>query len=84
VKSAIPQDLAAHFRYPEDQFKVQRDLLTRYHVTNPQDFFLRSGLLAGAQRSRPGESCLKQPPYYLLAQFPVQDQQSPDVQLTAA
>ena len=31
--------LRSHFRYPEDQFKVQRELLTRYHVDNPLEFY---------------------------------------------
>ena len=38
-KAEIPPTLAAHFRYPEDLFKVQRDLLARFHVTNPAEFF---------------------------------------------
>jgi uncharacterized membrane protein (UPF0182 family) len=38
-KSKIPAELAAHFRYPEDLFKVQRDLLGRYHLTKANDFF---------------------------------------------
>src|SRR3954466_4544582 len=38
-KTEIPDELAAHFRYPEDFFKVQRDLLGRYHLTKPADFF---------------------------------------------
>jgi hypothetical protein len=37
--SDISPDLRAHLRYPQDQFKVQRELLTRYHVTNPAEFF---------------------------------------------
>src|SRR5207302_7093271 len=37
--SAISPELRAHFRYPEDLFKVQRELLTKYHVTNPQEFY---------------------------------------------
>ena len=28
-------DLVAHVRYPEDFFKVQRDVLASYHVTDP-------------------------------------------------
>ena len=28
-----------HLRYPEDLFKVQRELLARYHVTDPGAFF---------------------------------------------
>ena len=38
-KNEIPTELAAHFRYPEDLFKVQRDLLGRYHLTKAEDFF---------------------------------------------
>lgn len=37
--SEISAELRAHFRYPEDLFKVQRDLLTRYHVTDAREFF---------------------------------------------
>ncbi|MGH3622898.1 MAG: UPF0182 family protein, partial [Sciscionella sp.] len=37
--SEIPASLRAHFRYPEDLFKVQRDLLTKYHVTDPGQFY---------------------------------------------
>ncbi|HET6167334.1 MAG TPA: UPF0182 family protein, partial [Marmoricola sp.] len=38
-KSSIPDDLLAHFRYPEDLFKVQRSLLAQYHVTDPKTFY---------------------------------------------
>ena len=34
-----PPELVDHLRYPEDQFKVQRDLLSRFHVTTPNGFF---------------------------------------------
>ena len=40
-ESEISDDLRAHLRYPEDLFKVQRELLTQYHVTDPQEFFSR-------------------------------------------
>jgi uncharacterized membrane protein (UPF0182 family) len=33
--------LRQHLRYPEDLFKVQRELLTRYHVTEARGFFSR-------------------------------------------
>ena len=36
--SAIPPALAEHFRYPEDLFKVQRDLLSKFHVDDPKQF----------------------------------------------
>ena len=40
-ESEISPELRAHLRYPEDLFKVQRQLLTQYHVTDPQGFFSR-------------------------------------------
>ncbi|HEX6872922.1 MAG TPA: UPF0182 family protein, partial [Micromonosporaceae bacterium] len=82
-KATIPPDLAAHFRYPEDLFKVQRDLLSKFHVSDPRQF--NSGqdfwdvpddpALSGAGQG-------KQPPYYLLTQFP--GEQTQRFQLTAA
>jgi len=84
--SAIPAELRAHFRYPEDQFKVQRDLLTRFHVTDPkqfysgQDFWQVPDDPAGPSTGR--ASGVKQAPYYLLAQFP--GQETSTFQLTAA
>lgn len=40
-ESEVSDELRAHFRYPEDLFKVQRELLTRYHVTDAREFFSR-------------------------------------------
>ena len=40
-ESDISPELRAHLRYPEDLFKVQRQLLTQYHVTDPREFFSR-------------------------------------------
>lgn len=37
--SEISGELMSHIRYPQDLLKVQRELLTEYHVTNPGDFF---------------------------------------------
>jgi uncharacterized protein len=38
-QSAMPQDLVAHLRYPEDLFNIQRELLAHYHVTDPRAFY---------------------------------------------
>jgi uncharacterized membrane protein (UPF0182 family) len=38
-RSEMSQQLLAHLRYPEDLFKVQRELLGAYHVTNPKSFY---------------------------------------------
>jgi uncharacterized membrane protein (UPF0182 family) len=40
-ESAISENLRAHLRYPEGLFKVQRQLLTQYHVTDAREFFSR-------------------------------------------
>lgn len=37
--SEISADLMSHLRYPEDLFKVQRSLLTSYHVTDASKFY---------------------------------------------
>jgi uncharacterized membrane protein (UPF0182 family) len=31
--------ITAHFRYPEDIFRVQTNMYGRYHLTNPSDFY---------------------------------------------
>jgi uncharacterized membrane protein (UPF0182 family) len=37
--SEMSGDVMSHVRYPEDLFKVQRELLGRYHVTDPDSFY---------------------------------------------
>src|SRR5205807_1592242 len=69
----IPAELAAHFRYPEDQFKVQRELLTRFHVTDPQQFYSGQDFWQVPDDPAPNSNA-KQAPYYLLAKFPKQPQ----------
>ena len=48
--SEIADELISHVRYPEDLFKLQRDILTRYHVDDPVRL-LQARTTAG--RSRP-------------------------------
>jgi uncharacterized membrane protein (UPF0182 family) len=81
-RSAIPADLAAHFRYPGDMFKVQRNLLARFHVTDPGDFFSGQDFWQVPEDPSQRGSGQKQPPYYLLTQLPGQD--AARFQLTAA
>jgi uncharacterized membrane protein (UPF0182 family) len=81
-RSAIPAELERHFRYPEDQFKVQRDLLAKFHVTKPNDFFSGQDFWQVPDDPSPDASRQKQPPYFLVAQFP--GQEAPTFQLTAA
>ncbi len=66
-KSAIPPGVLEHIRYPQDLFEVQRELLARYHVTDPVQFYNASD-----QWTVPSDPYASgnQPPYYLLAGDP--------------
>jgi uncharacterized membrane protein (UPF0182 family) len=81
-RSAIPQALIDHLRYPEDQFKVQRDLLAKFHVTDPSGFFSQQDFWEVPIDPAREKDGLKQPPYYLVARFPGED--ATMFQLTAA
>ncbi|TGN81541.1 UPF0182 family protein [Streptomyces bauhiniae] len=73
-RSAISAELMAHLRYPQDLFKVQRELLTRYHVTNAQTFL--SGSEVWQVPDDPSnDSRDSVPPYYLSMKMPDQKQQ---------
>ena len=62
-KADIPTDLLDHMRYPEDLFKVQRDMLAAYHVLDPKTFY--EGNDQWAIPEDPSKSTSKQPPYRL-------------------
>ena len=70
VSAAIPTELAAHFRYPEDVFKVQRDLIGRYHVIDPVGFYTQEDFWSVPDE--PGNSGVPQPAFYQYARFPNQ------------
>ncbi|MDQ3385568.1 MAG: UPF0182 family protein [Actinomycetota bacterium] len=38
----VSEELRAHFRYPEDLFRVQTNMWGAYHVSNPDDFLNRN------------------------------------------
>ena len=85
--TAISPSLRSHLRYPEDQFKVQRELLTRYHVGNPGEFY--GGVSFWDVPTDPtvqsGAAGAAQPPYYVLAGAPgAADAGQPTFQLTSA
>jgi uncharacterized protein len=72
-KAQIPAALAAHFRYPADLFKVQRNLLAKFHVTNPAEFFSGQDFWQVPNAPDNPDQQAKQPPYYLNVQLPGQD-----------
>jgi uncharacterized membrane protein (UPF0182 family) len=83
--SEISGDLMAHIRYPENLFKIQRSLLSKYHVNSASSFFsgedfwqvpgdptVAATTAAGASGTATTTN-VKQPPYYLTLQMPDQD-----------
>ena len=70
-EAEISDELRQHFRYPEDMFKVQRDLLARYHVDDPNVFFNNDAFWSVPNDPTAEESRqLNQPPYYVMAAEP--------------
>ncbi|MFD0856273.1 UPF0182 family protein, partial [Actinomadura adrarensis] len=67
-RSAIPPELMAHFRYPQDLFKVQRHILARYHVTDAAAFYNGEGFWEVPED--PGAKGRIQPPYYQSLRMP--------------
>ncbi len=71
-------DLVAHVRYPEDIFKIQRALLSRYHVGDPGTFFRGSDFWSIPADPTPREGSSEVPdrnagqqaPYYFTAAAP--------------
>jgi len=69
-KSAISPDLLSHLRYPEDLFKVQREILGRYHMTNPYTWYAQSDLWQTPNDPVKANADAKEPPYYLSIKWP--------------
>src|SRR4051794_19925652 len=80
-RSAMSDELVSHVRYPEDLFKLQRDILTRYHVTDATDFYNQNDRWQVPDDPTQDTSAA-QPPYYILAQRPGDEKAS--FQLTSA
>ncbi|KFI55568.1 hypothetical protein BW13_01540 [Bifidobacterium sp. UTCIF-37] len=70
--SEISGDLMSHMRYPENLFKVQRELLSKYHVTSASQYysgedFWQTPVDPTESQSQQNQDIL-QPPYYLTLQ----------------
>ncbi|AVH22572.1 UPF0182 family protein [Nocardia cyriacigeorgica] len=64
--SEISPELREHFRYPEDLFKVQREMLTKYHVDDPREFFTNNAFWSVPADPTVEGVTASQPPYYVL------------------
>ncbi|TQE39769.1 UPF0182 family protein [Streptomyces ipomoeae] len=74
-KKDISDSLMVHLRYPQDLFKVQRELLTRYHVKDAETFLSGSEVwqVPDDPTNTSGNAV---PPYYLSMRLPGQQQQA--------
>ncbi len=81
-ESGISSDLRAHFRYPEDLFEVQRNLLGKYYVSNPTEFYQGSNFWKVPNDPTESGATAAQPPYYLEIALP--GRSNPQFVLTSA
>jgi uncharacterized membrane protein (UPF0182 family) len=85
-RSDIPAYLLPHLRYPPDLFEVQRQILAKYHVTNPQSFYGGQNFwtVPNDPTGVTTASGLNQPPYYLTMAMPGYRQQEFSLTTTMA
>jgi uncharacterized membrane protein (UPF0182 family) len=71
--TAMPAELRAHIRYPEDFFLIQADTFRTYHMTDPQVFYNREDLW-GVAHENYGGSTVPMQPYYVIMRLPGETQ----------
>ncbi|MDP2014109.1 MAG: UPF0182 family protein, partial [Actinomycetota bacterium] len=71
-RAAMSADVLSHVRYPQDVFKVQRTILSRYHVTDPVTFYNGTDVWIVPFDPTISPAQVFQPPYYLTLQMPGQ------------
>jgi hypothetical protein len=71
--SEAPEGVVAHARYAEDMFKVQRTILSRYHVTDPASFYNGQDFWTIPIDPTNRSVNALQPPYYLTLRMPGQE-----------
>ena len=70
-KNKISKSLLEHIRYPEDMFRVQREILSSYHVQTASAFYGGQDFWrVPRDPSTFGANAGAQPPYYLTLQMP--------------
>ncbi len=67
---AMPDEVMEHVRYPQDLFKIQRAILSRYHVTDATTFYNASDVWIVPNDPTVSPAQVFQPPYYLTLQMP--------------
>ena len=71
AKSKMSDQLLEHIRYPEDMFRVQRDVLSSYHVQTASAFYGGQDFWrVPRDPSTFGANAGAQPPYYMTVEMP--------------
>lgn len=73
-RSQMKAELVSHVRYPEDLFKVQREVLSKFHVKEPSAFYGGQDFWVIPNDPTKENSQESQPPYYLTVRMPEQKQ----------
>ncbi len=70
----VPPGIRDHFRYPEDLFRVQAQMYTVYHMTNPQVFYNKEDQW-DVPRTEQGGKLTAMDPYYVIMGLPGEEQE---------
>lgn len=78
--SNMSAEILQHVRYPQDLFKIQRAILSRYHVTDASTFYNGTDVWIVPNDPTVSPAQVYQPPYYLTLEMP--GQSAPTFSLT--
>ena len=68
-RKATPPKVKAHFRYPQDLFKLQAQMYLSYHMSDPEVFYNREDLWNFPRQVYEGNEVAVEP-YYLMVKLP--------------
>ncbi len=66
---AMPEELRAHIRYPQDLFVIQARMYATYHMQDPQVFYNKEDLLSIPHKAVNGQE-REMEPYYTIMRLP--------------
>ncbi len=68
-RSTIPNEIKAHFRYPQDLFTIQSQMYLTYHMSNPEVFYNREDLWQFPIQTYEASEVIMEP-YYVIMRLP--------------
>ena len=75
-KEALPGDLASHMRYPKKLFKIQAEMLKKYHLSEPSDFYQNKVVWAFCKEKYQSDNQHDVEPYYNMMKINATGQQN--------